>query len=200
MKSVYSVFMKAPLISYFDRKIDLSPEEEAYLMEHVPTLNLDNHTILLREGEISSAFYFVISGFVRMYYVVDGQEKTTFIYSANDFVSSYESFTKQVPSKHYLQTLQPTQVAVFRADVVADIIARFPRLESLSRMIMEEELSIYQEMIASFVTLNAEQRYLQLLAEKPHLLQEIPQYHIATYLGVSPETLSRIKQRISAKL
>lgn len=191
--------MENPLITYFSKYMELTAEESNYLLENVPIIDFSNNAFLLKEGEISTSFFFVIKGIIRMYYLVDGIEKTTFFYTENDFVSSYESFTKRLPSTHYLQTLQSTQVAIFKAEKVFEIIQRFPRFEALSRIIMEQELSIYQKMIASFVTLNAEQRYLKLLENQPHLLQEIPQYHIATYLGVSPETLSRIKHRISRK-
>ena len=80
--------------------------------------------------------------------------------------------------------------------VVAEILERYPRFDILARVAMERELSVYQEMIASFITKNAEQRYLDILENKSHLIQLIPQHQLATYLGVSPETLSRIKKRI----
>ena len=134
-----------------------------------------------------------------MYYVVEGIDKTTYFYHANDFVSSYESFTKQVPSRHYFAAVKSAKVAVFNARVVHELLQKYSRFDVLARIAMEEELSVAQDMIASFVTLNAEQRYLNLLKSKPDLLREIPQYHIATYLGVSPETLSRIRNRISSK-
>lgn len=191
--------MEHPLVTYFSQYLTLNEEEKAYLIEHVQVKEFKKHTTLLEEGNTSTAFYFVVEGLIRMYYLVEGIEKTTFFYGQHDFVSSFESFTKQTPSTHYFETLQDTRVAVFDHALVTDILTRFPRFDILARIAMEEELSVCQKMIASFVTLNAEQRYLQLMKEKPALLQQIPQYHIATYLGVSPETLSRIRNRISHK-
>lgn len=188
-----------PLITYLDQYLPLKSAEKAYLREYVPFVQFDKNTVLLKEGAISTAFYFVITGCIRMYYLVDGVEKTTFFYQENDFVSSYESFTNGVPAGHYLQALEPTQVAQFDVTVVADILERHPRFEILARIAMEKELAVYQEMVAAFVTLNAEQRYLKLMNDDPRLLQRIPQYHLATYLGVSPETLSRIRSRINQK-
>lgn len=191
--------MANPIIDYFRQYLDLTSEEEDYLLENVPIIDLEADHFLLREGEVSESFYFVIDGIIRMYYLVDGIEKTTFFYQKNDFVSSYESFTQQVPSKHFVQTVAKTKVAEFRQPVVFEIIAKLPRFDMLSRVIMEQELIVYQDMLASFITMDAEQRYCHLLHHQPQLFQLIPQYHIATYLGVSPETLSRIKSRIREK-
>ena len=190
--------MENQLIKYFQKHLDLHPAEIEFLVENVPLVEVNRGEVLLKEGEVSSAFYFVQSGIIRMYYLVDGVEKTTFFYEENDFVSSYESFTRQTPAKHYLQAIQTATVAVFDIQVVSRIISEFPRFEVLSRMVMEKELGIYQDMISCFVTMSATQRYLNLIAHKPHLLNKIPQYDIATYLGVSPETLSRIRKKIKS--
>lgn len=187
------------LLDYFDRHLKLSKEESHFLVDNVPVVQYKAQSVLLKEGQISTAFYFILTGIVRMYYVVDGIEKTTFFYTHQDFVSSYESFTQQIPAAHNIECLTDVAIAVFNIDVVQRILQKYPRFESLSRMVMEKELSVYQEMISSFVTLNGEQRYEKLCRENSALLQQIPQYHIATYLGVSPETLSRIKKRIALK-
>ncbi len=191
--------MKNPLISYFNSYLELNAEEINFLDKNVPIINIEGHHHLLESGETASAFYFVIEGIIRMYYLVDGVEKTTFFYKENDFVSSYESFTKQTPAEHYLQTVEKSKIAVIEDTVVTEIIGKFPRMEMLARIIMERELIVYQDILASFITMNAEQRYVELMKKEPQLWQRIPQYHIATYLGVSPETLSRIKNRIRKK-
>ena len=191
--------MSNPLLKYFSNYLELREEEVDFLEKNVPIVDLESNHFLLQGGEISNAFYFVIEGIVRMYYLVDGVEKTTFFYQKNDFVSSYESFTQQLPSKHYFQTVGKASVAIFKNSVVAEIITRYPRFEMLSRIIMEKELIVYQNMLASFITMDSEQRYCDLLKNNPELFQNIPQYHIATYLGVSPETLSRIKSRVKEK-
>lgn len=191
--------MQNSLLKYFNHHLELLPEEVDFLLKNVPIIDIKKNEYLLKEAEISTAFYFVEKGLIRMYYLVDGSEKTTYFYEANSFVSSYESFTKQTPSKNYIQAITKAKVAVFNIEVVFEILKKFPRFESLSRIVMEEELSIYQEMISSFITMDAKQRYLNLLKTKPHLLLQVPQYQIATYLGVSPETLSRIRARIKNK-
>ena len=185
------------LIQFFEQHVELNKEETQYMMDSIPVQEIGKNTLLLAAGEISKSFYFILNGSVRMYYDVDGVEKTAFFYFENSFVSSYESFTRQVPAKHNLQTLENTTVAVISSEVAMQLVDRFPKFEFLARIMMEEELIVYQEIISSFITLNAEQRYLKLLNEQHPILQRIPQHQLATYLGVTAETLSRIRKRIN---
>ncbi|MGD1890356.1 MAG: Crp/Fnr family transcriptional regulator [Cyclobacteriaceae bacterium] len=187
------------LIKYFDNYVALEEEERGFIRGNISVREVLKDEILLSEGEVSTEFYFIIKGCIRLFYTVDVEEKTAFFYTENMFVSSYESFTKQTPSKHYLQAIEPTKVATISFDVAYRLIDQFPKFEFLARVMMEEELIVYQEIISSFVTLNAEQRYLKLLSSNKSLLQRIPQYQLATFLGVTPETLSRIRKRVSSK-
>ena len=184
------------LLAYFNTFTSLTAEEVAYVKANIPIQHLQKQEVLLETGEVSRAFYFVIEGCIRLYYTVDGEEKTAFFYVKEDFVSSYESFTKQLPAKHDLQAIEPSVVAVISTDVAQDLLMRFPRFEFLARIMMEKELIICQEIIATFITMSPEERYQHLLKQRPDLVQRIPQYYLATYLGVKPESLSRIRKRI----
>ncbi|MDF1696383.1 MAG: Crp/Fnr family transcriptional regulator [Saprospiraceae bacterium] len=184
------------LISFLDSYSPLSREEKEYLEAHIPIQSFSKNEFLLKQDEISNRFFFIINGCARMFYTVDGMEKTAFFYMEKDFVSAYERFTKQVPSKHSIQTIEKSTVAIISVETAQNLLQRFPKFEYLARVMMENELIIYQNIISSFITQNAEQRYLHLLKHRPDIIQRIPQYHLATYVGVSPETLSRIRKRI----
>lgn len=187
------------LLSHLNQFIKLEDTEVLYLKSHIPIQTFPKNTYLLKEGSISKAFYFIIKGCVRLFYTVDGEEKTAFFYTENKFVSSYESFTKQLPSKHNLQCIEPTTVAVITVEAAQKLLEFSPKFEFLARIMMEEELIVYQNIISTFITLSNEQRYLHLLETEPELMQRIPQYYLATYLGVRPETLSRIRKRLVDK-
>ena len=187
------------LISHFEKHITLNSEEIDYLRKQVPIINYDKQAYLLREGNTSMHFFFVIKGCVRMFYEVEGIEKTAFFYTENDFISAYESFTKQLPSKSSFQAIEQTQVAGISVNLAADLLRFSPKFAALARIFMEEELIIYQQIISSFITLNAEQRYQHLLTSRPDIVQRVPLHYLATYLGVSPETLSRIRKRIQTR-
>lgn len=188
-----------PLFEYFKRYQALNTSQKKLLKELIPVHTVPKDSILLEADAISSEFYFVLEGCIRLFYLVDGQEKTTFFYTEHQFVSSYESFTKQQAAGHYFQTLEASKIAVISLETAQTVLQAAPVFGHLARIIMEEELSIYQRMLASFITMNASQRYTQLQEQHPELIQRIPQYHLATYLGVSPETLSRIRRRLHHK-
>ena len=180
------------LLTFFEQYTSLTEDEKNYINAHIPIKEIQKDELLLAEGEVSKAFYFIIK-------IEKIKNEHVSVYFENMFVSSYESFTKQTPSKHYLQAIENTSVAVISHEVAYKLLELFPRFEFLARVMMEEELIVYQEIIASFITLNAEKRYLKLVQTNPELLQRIPQYQLATFLGVTPETLSRIRKRIISK-
>ncbi len=184
------------LIQYFEQYISLGQEERNFLIENVPVKKVSKNTLLLREGDISTEFYFMLSGSTRLFYNSEVGEKTAFFYFENNFVSSYESFTKQVPAKHNLQVIEDSTIAIITAEVAYKLVQLYPAFDFLARTMMEEELIMCQEIISNFITLNAEERYLKLIESNDQILQRIPQHQLATYLGITAETLSRIRKRI----
>jgi len=191
--------MAKAFFDFIAQHVQLSPEEKAFVEELLPTQQLPKGHLLLQEQRISTQFFFIIKGCIRLFYLVDGIEKSAFFYTENEFVSSYESFTKQVPAKHNFQTTEPTEVLVISQESAYKLLAYSPKFDFLARVIMEVELATYQNMVASFITLSPEQRYLQFLEQKGALQQRLPQHYIASYLGISAESLSRIKKRILLK-
>lgn len=187
------------LISYLNQYIGLNAEETQFLKERVPVKSSGKGAFLLKDGEVSREFFYLIKGCVRLFYWVDGEEKTAFFYTENSFVSSYQSYVKQQPANHNLQCLEDSIVAVFDHSVASELLAFSPKFELLARTMMEEELIVYQDIIASFVSNAPEERYQRLVATNPELVNRIPQYQLASFLGVRPESLSRIRKRLAAQ-
>lgn len=186
-------------ISYIEKLVKLNDHEVHALKASVPVKTFKKGTILLREGEISNESYFNIKGCVRNYVLVEGEEKTTFFYTENQFITSLKSFTKRQIAGHYFECVEDCVLALFSFETEQELLRRFPKFEHLSRILLEEELSVYQEMLTSYITTSPEHRYKNLLKTRPDLINRIPQYHLATYLGVTPESLSRIRKRIVEK-
>jgi len=191
--------MHNKLINYFSRIMPLSSEEVSAIAE---TMNLQQYkkgTVLIREGQISTDTYFVLEGCVRQYFLVDGEEKTNNFFTEENWVVSLNSFDPNLVSKHFLDCCEDSTLVVGDSEKADELFKRFPRLETVSRKVMEKIFAEQQEISASYFTDTPEQRYLKLLNTRPDLLQRIPQYQLASYVGVKPESLSRIRKRISIK-
>ena len=106
------------------------------------------------------------------------------------------SFLQQLPAAHYWVCCEDTTLVIGNEQKENDLYDRFPRFESISRAVMSEMLAEQQTLTASYLTDSPEQRYLKLLESRPDLFQRVPQYQLASYIGVKPESLSRIRKRI----
>lgn len=191
--------MNNKLLNYFQRIMPLSPEEIEAIVETMTIRPYKKGTILLKEGQVSTEAYFVLEGCVRLYYLVDGEEKTNNFFTEEQWVISMNSFRQNKPSAHYLDCCLDSLLVVGNREKEESLYRRFPKLETISRKVMEKVFADQQELLSSYTTDSAEQRYLKLLESRPDLFQKIPQYQIASYIGVKPESLSRIRKRLLKK-
>jgi len=177
----------------------LNEEERQFIESFIPVRTFKKGTILLKEGQISDICYFVYKGCVRQYYLVNDEERTTYFYTENQAITSFESYTNRTPSKHYLECIEDCELSVTTRDAEKEMYEKFPRFEALCRLEAEKALGEYQEALAKFITTSPEERYLNLVETRPELLNRVPQHQLASYLGVKPESLSRIRKRIAQK-
>lgn len=192
--------MHNKLLKYFSRIMPLSEEEADAIAATMTILHYKKGTVLLKEGQVSTEAYFVLEGCVRQYYLVDGEERTNNFFTEEQWVLSINSFIQRTPATHFLACCIDSALVVGNREKEEDLYRRFPRLETVSRKVMEKVFAEQQEIMASYTTDTPEQRYLKLLQSRPDLFQKIPQYQIASYIGVKPESLSRIRKRITQKL
>lgn len=175
-----------------------NPEKEA-IEELVIIKTFKKGSLILREGQISTNCYSIIQGCIRQYYLIDGEERTTFFYTEGETIFAQRGNNQGKPAKHYLSCVEDTTITIMTQESENELFRRFPRFERLSRLALEEELGNYQEMLAAFMTSSPQERYLNLLENRPELLDRVPHYMLASYLGVKPESLSRIRKRIMQK-
>ncbi|MGF1671635.1 MAG: Crp/Fnr family transcriptional regulator, partial [Balneolaceae bacterium] len=126
-------------------------------------------------------------------------EKTTFFYTEGHAIAPVPGGEKQFRSSFYLSCVEDTTLSVTDLDKIPEMFESFPKLQSLTLRFMEQDHSNTKDEFANFKNSTPEERYLQLCKNRPGLIQRVPQHQIASYLGVTPESLSRIRKRITEK-
>jgi CRP-like cAMP-binding protein len=187
------------ILDYIANFATLSAEESQAVVDSMHVRQVAKGTVLLREGQISNLCFFILKGCVRQYYLIDGEEKTTRFYTEGQPITPYEGTFKRTPSKFYLACVEDTLLNMGTEKEEQALYEKFPHLAAISRMAVEEELGKSQESLSNFIISSPEQRYLQLLETRPDLLDRVPQYQLASYLGIKPESLSRIRKRIMGR-
>jgi CRP-like cAMP-binding protein len=151
---------------------------------------------LLQAGEVCRSGFQIGSGVARKFYLSDGKEITTELFFADDIAVSLESYTLQQPSREYIQALEPTTASVTNYEAFQELKMQHKRLLELDLLMTEYYALWLEHRLFQFHTLDATKRYILLLKEQPHFVQQIPLTYLASYLGVSLETLSRIRSKI----
>lgn len=176
--------------------ISLSEKEIELLYNAIEKRLFRKNDVIFTEGNLAEDIYYVTKGCVRLFYTVDGTDKTAFFYTEGQFICAGESYTYNIPAVENYQAVEDTELFIFSKSKIEILLKEVPKLEVIARIATENELITCQKVIASFVTKSAEERYIDLLNTQGELFQRVPQQYIASFLGVSPETLSRIKARV----
>lgn len=190
--------MKNEILKYLSKYTIITKEIEKAISETTFIKHFKKGDILLKEGAISNECYFILKGCIRSYFLKDGEEKTIEFYTEKQSVVP-SSYGTSLLSESYLECLENTIVSVGNPKLESETFKKYPSLESLSRIIAETIIIKQQESFTQFKTSTPEERYLSLLKTRPSLIQRVPQHQIASYLGIKPESLSRIRKRITNK-
>ncbi len=192
--------MQNELLHYISQFPALTDEEIREIASNIPVQTFKKGTILLKEGDTADKCFFVLKGCVRQYHLVDDdEEKTTAFFTEEQAVVSFASYSQQLPSKHYWSCVEDSVLVVGSLDYEQEMYQKFPKLAAITRALMEQDFGKTQEALVAFISSSPEERYQKLLAERPALLGRVPQHQLASYLGVTPESLSRIRKRIFTK-
>ncbi len=177
----------------------LTEEDRQLILDNSDVRKFSKGTILLKEGQISKECYSVLKGIVREYYMVDGEEKTTNFFSEGQAVNSFTSISNNTPSKHYWVCTEDCVLVVGTQSLEEEMCKRIPKLEGIIRKEVERLSGEAQDEFAAFITSSPEQRYLRLMEKRPELFHRVPLHQIASFLGITAESLSRIRKRIFSK-
>ena len=186
--------------NYIEKFTRLSDDDWQLLLPHLTQRTLKKNTLFAKEGKVCKEIGFVIEGNMRHYYTKDGEEKTTYFYFENSFVTDYISCITGKPGSISIEAMTQTTLIVFPYAALQELYNQSHAWEKFGRLIAEYLAIGLEERMVGLLMLSPEERYHQLLSSnKQKIIERIPQHHIANYLGITPVSLSRIRNRATKK-
>jgi CRP-like cAMP-binding protein len=181
------------------RFIQVEPSEFDFFTSCMSIRSLKKKEILLRADQNCRSIYFINKGCLRYYYLVDGEEKTAQFFFENGWFTDLDSFLGGMPAENFVDALEDTELLGIEKNDLMKLYEEIPKFERLGRILAENAYLGIRQKTKTLTTLDAEQRYLQLMKERPKIFERIPQHYIASYLNIKPQSLSRIRRQISSK-
>ncbi|MEO8148188.1 MAG: Crp/Fnr family transcriptional regulator [Bacteroidia bacterium] len=183
---------------YVTKCITFSKEElEIFdlLLQHK---SVTKKTFLLQEGEVCNLEAYIVKGCIRTYYIdINGFEVILQLGIEDWWVSDIASFNEQTPSKLFIETLEDCELLILTPQTKEDLLFKVPKFERVFRMMIQRNLSATQNRLINNIAKPAQERYLEFLEKYPTIPQRVPQHFIASYLGISPEFLSKIRAKVT---
>lgn len=186
-----------PLLDYIKKYIALTVEEEAILLSKIVHRNYLKDQYIVQQGDVCTSICFIISGCTKTFYMdKEGQEHIVMFSVEDWWTSDIGSFISQTPSDYNVQCIENTELIQFTYDALEELYAEIPKLERLFRKIVERAFAASQKRIIRSFSLSAKERYIIFKENHPKIEQRVPQYMIASYLGITKEFLSKIKRQL----
>lgn len=151
----------------------------------------------LVQGEMCEEVIFITRGAFRLYHSKDGNERSMEFFFENSWFTDFESWLTRRPAVNGMEALEDTEVIAIACDMLQEIYDKHPRCERIGRLIAESTVINVCNLYNSILNNSPQERYLKILNEKPQIIDRVPQHLIASYIGVEPETLSRIRKKIT---
>jgi CRP/FNR family transcriptional regulator, anaerobic regulatory protein len=154
---------------------------------------------ILAEGQVCDKIFFINSGCARDFFNINGEEKTLQFFFSDNWFTDYDSFLRGQPTLESLQAIEPCEVVHFKKSDLYKLYITNPVFERVGRVMAENAFIRLHSLTTMRTNQDPEERYLNLLNQRPEVVEKIPQHYIASYLGLQPQSLSRIRKRIFDK-
>ncbi|MEM6265814.1 MAG: Crp/Fnr family transcriptional regulator [Bacteroidota bacterium] len=184
------------LKTYFSHITPISEEVWEEFASKLRVVHKTSGEIILHEGEVCNFVSFINKGLIRVYEIVEGIEVNRSFFMEGFFATEYQSFVNRCPSVEYLEVVQDAELVMIDYDHLQDMYQKHKSFERLGRLISESLYVRLRKKLERFQVKTPEERYLLMTRENPDYLDKIPHYHIASYLGIKPQSLSRIRSRL----
>jgi CRP-like cAMP-binding protein len=176
--------------------VPLTDAEFAELTSKMRVKTLQKHEFFLMEGDVCRNAIFINSGCLRYFFTVDGEEKTGQFFFEGTWYTDFESFLSEEPSEQNIQALETTECLIISKKDLHQLYQQHHKFERFGRLIVEHGFLGLRRKNKILTNLSPEERYLDLIKSRPKVIERVPQIHIASYLGIQPESLSRIRKRL----
>lgn len=190
----------ALLYKHIQRRVALTPDEREACEQFFLPRTIRKRQFLLQEGEVCRHIAFVTSGCLRAYTVDHKGEEHVIQFAIEDWwISDLHSYLTGTPGTYTIDALQDSRVLLLEKDGRDRLLEAVPRMEKFFRLLQEANYVATHRRIQETLSASAEERYLTFLATYPALAEKVPQQHIASYLGITPQSLSRIRKDLAQK-
>ncbi len=187
------------LKNLLNAKLDIPIEDWEYLNQRIQEKSVEKKEILTKEGEVESNIYFIQEGMFRLYIELPEKDVTVDFGFPNELICSYTSFITREPSVSNIQSLCSSKVLYISRKDLMDVYSNTQTGEAIGRVFTEEFFLYKSKRELSFMKESPTERYLKMFEEQPQLIQDIPQIYLASYIGITPQALSRIRAKIFQK-
>ncbi|WP_338378415.1 Crp/Fnr family transcriptional regulator [uncultured Flavobacterium sp.] len=185
------------IIQNIEKIISLSDEEKELILSKIELNHYKAKTVLLQAGEVAKYSYFVKSGILRSFTINDNIVEHVLQFACEDWwIGDMYSLISQKPGNLFIEVLEDAEVAQLSKENQEELYHQIPKLERFFRILTENSLVAHQERLMDNLSLSAEERFEKFCLKYPTLIQKVPQKHIASYIGVTPEFFSKMKGKM----
>ena len=182
-------------IDFINNKVRLPEEAKQDVLKEIAEIAVPKNHFLLKQGMIPHHVWYIVEGSIRVFYEHDDKEVTSWIYNEGQPVTAFGCFFSQVPSYDYIQCTEDCKLVRISYDSLQTLYKIHPKMQEFGRLWMEEMVYILDNFFKGFMFMSAKEKYDLLLSYFPDVTQRVNLGHIASFLGISQETLSRVRNK-----
>lgn len=192
--------MFAVINDYVNRCGSFTPEDIAIFNSLLKPKSVKRKQLLLRQGEICDFEAYIVKGCIRNYYIDESGSEVILQFAVEDWwVSDIGSFHEQKPSQLYIEAMEDSELLTLNPARKEELLARVPQFERVFRLMVQRHLSALEHRLIHTIAQTAEERYLEFIRQYPKIALRVPQHYIASYLGMTPEFLSKVRKRLATR-